>query len=89
MRKLSILLVLFLVGCAADGIEDVQTGNSSVSATKLMTIEGCNVYRFFDAGHWIYTTICPSGRSQVSWNERRQSGKTSYSVTRTVDTVRP
>lgn len=88
MRKLLIVLVLFLAGCANDGIQVVQTDNMSITATKLMTIEGCSVYRFYDAGHWIYTTICPSGRSQTSWDERRQAGKTNYTERRTVDTVR-
>lgn len=57
---LAICAALALAGCDANTPVSVQkTDNSQVSVDLLFTVEGCRVYRFLDALHFHYLTICP------------------------------
>jgi len=61
-RMFTLVAVAALAACAKEPVSKTETNNPSVETALLVTIEGCNVYRFSDNGHYHYTTICPSGR---------------------------
>lgn len=60
--KKSILLALFLIistlvsSCAGDAIETERRGDYEVEL--LFNKNGCNIYRFKDAGYYIYWSDC-------------------------------
>jgi len=41
-----------------EGIEVKQTENPEAKVKVLFTVDGCTVYRFLDAGDYIYFTNC-------------------------------
>jgi hypothetical protein len=80
--------VAALTACANEPVSQASTDNPSVEPVMLVTIEGCHVYRFYDAGHYRYTTICPSGRvGRVSSAYSESSGKTTVTRVETIDTA--
>lgn len=88
MKLFSLLAVLFLVACNASGIEPARTNNPEVNATKLLILEGCNVYRFSDGGRNVYVTICPHTRdTRTSWSWTENQGKTTVTKHAETSTV--
>lgn len=80
-------LVLILSACAKDAREVRSTDNPTIPVSTLFTHEGCTVYRFNDAGRYVYYANCGGGSTSV--NHRDSCGKnctrdyvvnTSYSV---------
>ena len=64
-----------LVGCARDPVETSRTDNPGIVVEKLFEHEGCTMYRFQDAGNYVYYSDCTGstqarkgkyGKSQVS-----------------------
>lgn len=76
--KIIIALVAFafaLSGCARDPVETSRTDNPGIVVEKLFEHEGCTMYRFQDAGNYVYYSDCTGstqarqgkhGKSQVS-----------------------
>ena len=62
-KLLLIFSVLLLVGCSREGVETANT------IDKLFTKDGCDVYRFRDAGSLRYFVNCGNNNAGVSWNE--------------------
>jgi len=68
MKKLK-MLTIFLLGylllssCAGDALEVSNIGDYTVD--ELFTKNGCTMYRFSDAGRYIYWSDC-SGKTQYS-----------------------
>lgn len=64
MGRLFMLLgILFAIStliaaCAKDGKQTVQTDNHNFSVTMLFEVDGCKVYRFNDAGNFLYFANC-------------------------------
>jgi hypothetical protein len=64
----AILLAGALIyGCASDGVQTVQTNNHDIHVTFLFEHDGCKVYRFMDAGNYIYYANCGLS-SDTAWN---------------------
>ena len=67
--------LLLLAACGAHSIDDAETGNNEVSASKIAVIEGCSLYRVRDGyRRTVYVTICPNGAEQASWLENCGKG---------------
>lgn len=61
MKKAILLMaVLALAGCSKDPVASVQTNNQAVSIDELFTHDGVTVWRFNDAGHYVYFTSPPT-----------------------------
>ncbi len=73
---------LALSGCARDPVETTRTNNPSINVEKLFEHEGCTVYRFQDAGNYVYYSNC-QGSTQSS---RGKHGD--LNVTTTTDSER-
>jgi len=73
----SVILVAgaLIYGCASDGVKTVQTDNRDIHVTLLFEHDGCKVYRFTDAGSYIYYANCGAS-SDAAWN--RIEGKVSH-----------
>lgn len=69
MKKLSIILVVFIFGCAGDPELRSATENPDYSVDTLFTHDGCTVYRFDDAGKFRYFANCKSGQTSTTWAE--------------------
>ena len=67
------LVVILVIGCASDGVKTAKTDSPDVKVTLLFEHEGCRVYRFFDAGEYIYYANC-GGSFSTAWDMPR--GKT-------------
>lgn len=66
---LSALVIAFiLVSCGHEGVETNKTNNPDMHVTLLFEHDGCKIYRFTDAGEYIYYADC-RGSASVSWNE--------------------
>ena len=48
-----------LVACGEDPVSTARTDNPNVAVSKMFEHEGCKVYRFKDAGEYVYYTNCP------------------------------
>jgi prepilin-type N-terminal cleavage/methylation domain-containing protein len=71
--------------------QKVQPANRNTSGTAydvqmLFMIDGMKVYRFYDAGHYIY--VVDGRNSKTAWDESRQIGKTTISTPVAVETVK-
>lgn len=61
---------MVVAGCAGNPVGSSPTNNSGFDCEVLFDFDGCRVYRFRDAGRYIYFA---KGASDVRWNA--QSGK--------------
>lgn len=61
LAKLAALsaLALVLSGCGKDPVFTSSTDNPNVAVSKMFEFEGCTVYRFKDAGNYVYYSNCP------------------------------
>ena len=66
-KFLLIFSVLLLVGCSRE--KAVETNNPNFEIYKLFTKDGCDVYRFHDAGYPRYFVNCGNNNAGISWNE--------------------
>lgn len=84
MKKLTILTSLLIAvvaiagGCANDPIERTQTNNAQIPVDFLFEKDGCKVYRFNDAGRYIYYTSCKGNTTE---KHTRSNGKTTTEET--------
>lgn len=79
------LLLAISAACAKDPVSKEDTNNPDVPVATLFDYDGCRVYRFKDAGQWIYFAKCGSS-VQAFWNEAHSAGRTTYTVPRQVIT---
>lgn len=71
-----------LTACTADAIARAPSSNDGVPLDHLLTTpEGCKVYRFWDAGRYHYTTVCPLRQETTTTDP----GKARRSATITTD----
>lgn len=76
MKKLTVVLLLALSGCAAKPISTARTDNTDVTVDRLFTVDGCTVYRFRDGAlGYHYFTSCAGGTSV-----REPRGKASVEI---------
>lgn len=78
MKKIVILAILGLVmcGCANQGEkQDIETGNKDMNVVFLFEVDGVRVYRFRDAGRYVYFTNT-NGKCQYDYTV--STGKTTY-----------
>ena len=66
-RFLLLALLAVLSGCSADPEATEQTSNPDVSVGKLFEKDGYTVYRFSDAGRWVYYVV-PAGQAHSSYS---------------------
>lgn len=71
-------VTLALSGCARDPIETSRTDNPEIAVHKLFEHEGCSMYRFKDAGTYVYYSNC-TGSTQSRYGKH---GKNQVSTTR-------
>jgi hypothetical protein len=50
---------LVLAACGKDPVFTSSTDNPNVAVSKMFEFEGCTVYRFKDAGNYVYYSNCP------------------------------
>lgn len=87
-RVLLTLAVSVLTACAADPISRHSSDNSQIQVDKLLTIEGCTVYRFHDESYR-YVTICPDARrTSTNGDFTTSNGKQTFRHPNTIDVVR-
>lgn len=79
------LCLAFFVGCAKDPVSTASTDNAQIKVELLFEKDGVKVYRFSDAGRYIYYT---DARGATQWSEYHSTGKSGYTVQRRVETVR-
>ena len=71
---LILVLTSLTLSCAKDPVSTQKTNNSDVSIGLLFEHDGCRVYRFMDAGEYIYYVTCGHGaEAATSWE--RSCGK--------------
>ena len=68
---LSIGFILILISCAKDPEQSTQV-NGQFSVDKLFTKDNCTVYRFMDAGRYVYYTDC---HGSTEWSTSENCGK--------------
>lgn len=87
MKTMMVLVAIaaasLLAGCMPTEGSAVPNTPEDMEVRKILEIEGCSVFRFYDNSAYRYTTICPSGRSHVSWVERCGKGCTRTMVIET------
>lgn len=75
MKKILLLLAaVVVISCVRKSQEQTQNGDFNVEF--LFEQDGCRVYRFKDAGRYIYWSNC-AGRTQ--YTEVHSNGKSRYS----------
>jgi hypothetical protein len=71
MKKIFLFIfsvILFtLIGCAKDGLPVGYKAVDDYSLQLLFEVEGHSVYRFSDAGHFVYFVL--PGEADVKWQE--------------------
>jgi len=77
------LILLGVLSCASEPVSKEATNNPDVPVAVLFDYDGCRVYRFRDAGQWIYFAKCGTS-VQAFWNETHTSDKRTYTVPRQV-----
>lgn len=73
-KFLLIFTTVLLVGCSRQ--QAVETNNPNFEIDKLFTKDGCDVYRFRDAGYPRYFVKCENAQAGVSWSESCGKGCT-------------
>jgi hypothetical protein len=66
MKRFLLAGLLLLSACYSDGLETRTTDNEKFKIEMLFTVEGCRVYRFFDAGRSHYFSRCSNTSSAVT-----------------------
>ncbi len=61
------MAALAIFGCSKEPKRVEQTTNKDIQFEVLFTRHGCEVGRFYDAGHSVYSVICPDGPSRVEY----------------------
>ena len=56
-----------MVGCANDPIKVDRTDNPDMNVSLLFEKDGNKIYRFSDAGHYVYYVV-PSGQTMQNVN---------------------
>lgn len=69
-----LLLAWCLGGCAISAQDEVATDNSAVTLDLLFERDGCAVYRFKDAGHYVYFVRC-GDVTTLNWRWSESCGK--------------
>lgn len=70
MNKFVIALIcLVLVACTEPAESTVASSNPNISVEKLLTVDGCTVYRFQDSGLNRYFSNCKTGHSEVTYQQ--------------------
>jgi outer membrane biogenesis lipoprotein LolB len=70
MNKLVVALsCLVLVACTEPAESTAASSNPNVSVEKLLTVDGCTVYRFQDGGHSRYFSKCHDAHSEVTYQQ--------------------
>ena len=72
--SLSLAISILLSGCAKQAEQVSSAGVGGIEVARLFTHDGCTVYRFGDAGRFVYFSKC-SEKSEVFWNEVHSCGK--------------
>jgi len=77
MKKvlLFISIVLIVIACSKKPLKTEQTENTEFQVELLFIHDGCAVYRFKDAGRYIYYTDC---RGKVEYSYNVSTGKSSH-----------
>lgn len=78
-----LFLFILLVSCAKDAEVSNRSPNGVFRIDTLFTHEGITVYRFSDAGEYIYF----ASKGDTSWHAIRSAGKTIYTVQKNVQTI--
>ncbi len=65
---------LVLVSCAKDPVQVGQSNNGSINVEVLFDFDGCRMYRFSDAGRYVYFSKCQLS-SGASWDEGGKSSQ--------------
>jgi len=64
-------LCVVLIGCSEKEPEDVSsTSNPDIKLDLLFTHDGCRVYRFFDAGNYVYFAKCHTDEKDAKEKEK-------------------
>ncbi|OWT67881.1 hypothetical protein CEY09_14710 [Achromobacter marplatensis] len=66
------VLTLALAGCSKDPVSVSSTDNQGIPVAELFTHSGVTVFRFYDAGRWVYFT---SKASDVTATHTEHCGK--------------
>lgn len=72
-KTLIIIALLLLTSCAKQAKQATQEGNFVIEL--LFEKDGCKMYRFYDAGRYIYWSNC-EGKTQYKKNQN--TGKSQY-----------
>jgi hypothetical protein len=64
MKVLTVAIALLISGCGSPAKEVSTDGDFEIG--RLFTKDGCTVYRFSDAGRYVYFTNC---NGSTNWNE--------------------
>lgn len=51
-------VAVLLAACGKDPVSTGQSDNPNVPVSKMFEYEGCKVYRFKDAGEYVYYSNC-------------------------------
>lgn len=81
---LALCSALLFSGCAKEPLGTERTNNSAITVELLFEKDGVKVYRFYDNGRAIYYT---DARGCTQWSEYHNTGKSSYTVQRRVETA--
>ena len=79
----SLLVILLLAACGKEALETRRQVENGVEVGLLFTNDGCNIWRFEDAGRYRYYADCGSISSSYQETRVRSTGKTTttYQVT--------
>lgn len=80
MKKAIILAILGLImcGCANTGTpQEVDNGNKNMNVVFLFEVDGVRVYRFLDAGRFVYFT---NTNGNCQYDYKVSTGKTTRTV---------
>lgn len=86
------IMILFLAGLVVAGCESAPvskatTSNPNVQVGLLFNHDGCNIYRFEDAGELHYYTVCGNLPVTTTSNIVHSAGKTTYITPDEIATV--
>lgn len=77
-------MCLLASGCADEGIRKTTSDNPNISPVLLFTHDGMSVYRFSDAGRYVYYV---DGRGRTEWTTAHSTGKSTVIKQHEVETV--
>ena len=60
-----------------------EPSKNELALTKILSVDGCDVYRFYDQGYFRYFSACSGS---VSWTTMRKSGKTTITEPDSIST---